>query len=146
MQDGKTNEVRIYHWTDKKMAGLIAFIKGSSDPKDNMPGCANYGECLFADTCLVEQGKRCRYFERAVLPTISGLHGGDKILNEYQNRCRVSGVLKIKMAPVRFCQCGQPILPGRRFCDKCKQQKRKATYRESQRQHRVVSMSTVKQK
>lgn len=127
------------------MTGLKEFVRGSSDLKDNMPGCANYGGCLFADTCLVEQGKRCGYFERAVLPTVSGLRGGDKILNEYQNRCRVSGVLKIKMATVRFCQCGQPILSGRRFCDKCKQQKRKATYRESQRRHRTVSVSTVKQ-
>lgn len=33
--------------------------------------CANYdhyyGGCLFGDECLVEQGKRCEYFERVVL-------------------------------------------------------------------------------
>ena len=53
--------------------GLIAFLKGNSDPKVGMPGCANYdhhyGGCLFADTCSVEEGKRCDYFERVVLPT-----------------------------------------------------------------------------
>lgn len=127
------------------MAGLKEFIRGSSDPKDNMPGCDSYGCCLLATLCLVEQGKRCGYFERAVLPTVSGLRGGDKILNEYQNRCRVSGVLKIKMATVRFCQCGQPILPGRRFCDKCKQRKRQQTYRNSRQKSQSLSGATVKQ-
>ena len=39
------------------------------------PGCANfdyhYDCCLFRDECLVQMGKRCKYFERAVLPTIT---------------------------------------------------------------------------
>jgi len=111
------------------MGRLKKFIRGSSDPKDNMPGCASYGCCLFASPCLVEQGKRCGYFERAILPTVNGLRGGDKILNEYQDHCRVSGILKIKMAAVRFCRCGQPLLPRQRYCEKCKQRKRQQTYR-----------------
>jgi hypothetical protein len=43
----------------------------NTDPKAKNPGCANYdhhyGGCLFRDECLVQQGKRCRYFERVVL-------------------------------------------------------------------------------
>jgi len=48
---------------------------GDTDPKAGMPGCANYDRhydgCLFEDTCLVQEGKRCGYFERAVLTTVA---------------------------------------------------------------------------
>jgi len=41
-----------------------------ADPKSRNPGCANfdhhYGGCLFRDECLVQQGKRCEYFERVI--------------------------------------------------------------------------------
>jgi hypothetical protein len=43
---------------------------GDTDPKSRNPGCANfdhhYGGCLFRDECLVQQGQRCRYFERVI--------------------------------------------------------------------------------
>ena len=46
-----------------------------NDPKGRKPGCANfdyyYDGCLFRDECLVQHGKRCEYFERAVLPTVA---------------------------------------------------------------------------
>jgi hypothetical protein len=46
-----------------------------TETKKRNPGCANfdyhYESCLFRDECLVQQGQRCEYFERAVLPTIS---------------------------------------------------------------------------
>ena len=46
-----------------------------TDVKKRNPGCANfdyhYNCCLFRDECLVQNGQRCEYFERAVLPTIS---------------------------------------------------------------------------
>ncbi len=48
---------------------------GYNDPKVRKPGCANfdyyYDGCLFGDECLVQHGKRCEYFERAVLPTVA---------------------------------------------------------------------------
>ncbi len=57
---------------------------GDIDPKASMPGCANfdyhYDSCLFRDGCLVQQGKRCDYFERAVLPAID-----DNIMVELYN-------------------------------------------------------------
>lgn len=46
-----------------------------TDTKTRNPGCANfdyhYDCCLFREECLVQKGKRCEYFERAVLPTIT---------------------------------------------------------------------------
>jgi hypothetical protein len=49
--------------------------KDETDEKKINPGCANfdyhYNCCLFRDECLVQNGQRCEYFERAVLPTIS---------------------------------------------------------------------------
>ncbi|MHC4728166.1 MAG: hypothetical protein ACYS17_13170 [Planctomycetota bacterium] len=48
---------------------------GYTDKKSKNPGCANfdyhYDCCLFRDECLVQKGRRCEYFERAVLPTIA---------------------------------------------------------------------------
>lgn len=48
---------------------------GDTDRKSRKPGCANfdyyYDGCLFRDECLVQHGKRCEYFERAVLPTVA---------------------------------------------------------------------------
>ncbi len=55
-----------------------------TDTKTRNPGCANfdyhYDSCLFRDGCLVQQGKRCDYFERAVLPAID-----DNIMVELYN-------------------------------------------------------------
>ena len=46
-----------------------------TNKKIRNPGCANfdyhYNCCLFRDECLVQNGQRCEYFERAVLPTIA---------------------------------------------------------------------------
>jgi hypothetical protein len=51
----------------RKSVGLIMFLKGSSNPKQQMPGCANYdhyyGGCSLWGECRQEQGKRCDYFE-----------------------------------------------------------------------------------
>ena len=129
------------------MAGLKAFIKGSSDPKDYMPGCANYdrhyGGCLFAKDCKVEKGQRCGYFEQAALPTAGQLKDGNKVIDEYQRVCGFMRPIGISVIKAKFCQCGNTISAGRRLCDKCKEKKRKKTYRESQRKHRTDRMSTV---
>lgn len=46
-----------------------------ADLEVSMHECANYdhyyGGCLFGDECLVQQGKRCEYFERVVLQAMA---------------------------------------------------------------------------
>ena len=127
--------------------GLKQFLKGSSDPKDMMPGCANYdhhyGGCLLDQECLVEQGKRCGYFERAVLPTASQLKAGYRIIDEYQKLCLAGALLSIRKTKAHFCQCGNSIPAGRRYCDKCKKEKRKVTKHQYQRKFRLSQRSTV---
>jgi hypothetical protein len=58
-----------------------------------MPGCANYdyhyGGCLFADTCLIEQGKRCEYFEKKVLPTAADIGLREQVYALYRKQVGV---------------------------------------------------------
>jgi len=134
------------------MPGLKAFIRGSSDPKDAMPGCANYDRdadlCHTGVRCFVLKGGRCVYFERAVLPTAGQLKAKDgrKIVDEYQRAYGMKKLLKVNLAQTRYCPCGNPIRGGRRFCDKCKKKRRLKTYREAQQKYRSGQMSTVVQK
>ncbi|MCJ7828732.1 MAG: cysteine-rich VLP domain-containing protein [Dehalococcoidia bacterium] len=129
------------------MAGLKAFVKGSSDPKDNMPGCANYdhhyGGCLFSDTCKVEKGLRCSYFEKAVLPTAGQLKTGHRITDDYQ---KISGGLMIKTTKTRFCECGNSIPSNKQFCDTCRKKKRKKSYREYMQHYRLNQRNTEVEK
>ena len=65
-----------------RTVGLNRFLKGITDVKAGMPGCANYDHhesgCVDGEKCKVEQGKRCSYFERAVLPT-----GDENVRQQY---------------------------------------------------------------
>jgi hypothetical protein len=130
--------------------GLKQFIKGTTDPKDQTPGCANYdshyGGCLYADTCMVEQGKRCSFFERSVLPTASQLKDGHWIIDEYQRTVGSNRPLGITLTKVNFCECGATIPIGRRYCDTCKRRQRAKTKREYQKKFRMSKRSTVEQK
>jgi hypothetical protein len=106
--------------------GLIRFLKGSTDPKAGMPGCADYdhhyGSCLFKKLCKVQQGERCGYFERAVLPT-----GSSDVREKYES---LTGAYIEGVAVNRCGDCGTRIPPRRRYCDKCVEKRRKATYRQ----------------
>jgi hypothetical protein len=122
-----------------KNAGLKTFVTGSTDPKDNTPGCANYdhyyGGCLFAEACKVQKGERCGYFERSVLPT-----GNSAIRQEYE---KLTGYY-IEGRVTNLCgDCGKSIEPRRRYCDKCTQKRRRATYRQY-KQKLNGSSATVK--
>lgn len=112
---------------DEKMKAILlkTFLKGTTEPKAGMPGCANYDHhysgCLFGD-CLIEQGKRCVYFEKAVLPT-----GNSVIRQKYED---MMGIY-IKGPAANLCSdCGSPIAPKMKCCDKCKKKRQRATYRQ----------------
>ena len=121
-----------------KAVGLIRFLKGTTDVKAGMPGCANYdrlsGDCLLGKKCKVEQGKRCSYFERAVLPT-----GDENVRQQYEDLTSVY----VKGIAANLCgDCRARIPPGRRYCDNCRRKRRQATYRRN-RDKRNVSCATV---
>ncbi len=121
----------------RKTVGLIAFLKGSSKPADRMPGCCNYdhnsGGCLGKDCCFVEQGKRCRYFEKVVLPTSADLGLKELVYSMYQ---KYVGIAEddplINTANIRPCpDCGAELKSRQRYCDDCKSKRRRKSYRNS---------------
>ena len=121
----------------KASVGLVAFLKGSTNPKKEMPGCANYdhryGGCAFKDECLVEQGARCAYFEKAVLPTAAAL-GLQGVYEAYEESTD-SGMLKRSQA--RVCpDCSGPVKPRQRYCEDCSRKRRQKTRRISQQRFR----------
>lgn len=115
----------------KQAASLIAFIKGSTDPERGMPGCANYDHhynTCFDDECVVMQGKRCGYFERAVLPT-----GDSAIRQKYED---LTGAL-VEGRKVNLCgDCGKAIAARQRYCEKCRRKRSRKTRREYQKAFR----------
>lgn len=116
----------------KRSVGLIALLKGNSDPKAEIPGCANYdhhyGGCLFQDVCLVQEDKRCGYFEKAVLPV------GDSITRQKYEA--LTGAY-IGGQVMNLCSdCGKSVPPRRRYCDKCKKKRRQKTNRDNLRKFR----------
>ncbi|MBA7644203.1 hypothetical protein ES703_51945 [subsurface metagenome] len=113
-----------------KTVSLSRFLRGTTDPKYGMPGCANldhhYGGCLFARKCLVIQGKRCSYFEKSVLPTAMDL-GLSDIYEAYE---RLTGAPPLHRLQARVCpDCGHPLKAHHRFCEKCARNRRRAAYR-----------------
>ena len=110
----------------KQSTGLIAFLKGSPDPKRDMPGCANYdhhyGGCLLAEACSVQEGERCAYFEKAVLPT-----GHAEMYEKYEQHCGIEAPLA--RPQLRRCECGTILKHRERFCSDCTKKRRRATYR-----------------
>lgn len=111
------------------MSKLDAFIKGSTDPEKQIPGCANYDHyhdtCMTDEPCLVMEGKRCSYFEKAVLPT-----DGQAIHFAYE---KLTGAM-VNVTSVNTCNdCPKVIPPRRRYCDSCKKKRQRKTQREQQR-------------
>lgn len=111
--------------------GLKTFILGNSNPDRYLPGCSNYDRhyevCMDGNPCRVMEGKRCRYFEKAVLP-IAQESGRDKVLDEYNSLADT-----LFLSSSKICEmCSAPVQGRNRFCDKCK----KKRTREYQRQWR----------
>jgi hypothetical protein len=122
----------------RNTVGLIGFLKGSTDPKAGMPGCSNYdhrrGGCLFGDDCSVEQGERCSYFERAVLPTATDI----RTYSQYEALCGIGEPLVRR--EVRKCpDCGSGLRFRQRYCADCSRRRRRKSYRQSRQKKRGLS-------
>ena len=127
----------------RRTVGLIAFLKGSTDPADGMPGCANYdqhyGGCLFGETCKVQEGKRCGYFERAVLPTAADVGLNDAVYSQYEAQVRIAGGGLLKRSQVRRCpDCGDEVGPRQRYCENCAKRRRRESYRRARGRRRLT--------
>jgi hypothetical protein len=135
----------------KRTVGLIGFLKGNTDPAVGMPGCANYdhhhGGCLFADTCRVEQGQRCGYFEKAVLPTAADIGLRELVCSLYEKHTGLAGEsILLRSVSVRECpDCGAALGYRQRLCAECSRRRRQKTKRENQRKYRNRNRLTVGQ-
>jgi len=121
----------------KRTPTLLQFLRGSSIPRDLMPGCANYdhqrGGCLFSDTCVVESGSRCNYFEKAVLPVAAQQGYGDKMAARYGKQTGAD--LALPESETRHCpDCGAPLPPRARVCSDCRVKRRRKSYRAARAQ------------
>lgn len=95
--------------------------------------CANYYEngCVYDHPCLVFEGKRCRYFEKAVLGPSDykfRLPGYDypKIFKQY---AAIHNHLHGIEVELRECECGEVLKLRQRFCDSCSKRRRRDSYR-----------------
>jgi len=99
--------------TRKRSVGLIAFLKGNTDPKAGMLGCANfdhhYGGCSCGDVCLVQTGKGCRHFEKVVLPTTGDLGLRESVYSQYRKHVGLDGDGELGTGPLRRCDCGAEL-------------------------------------
>ena len=116
---------------------LKAFIIGKSDPKPNLPGCANYDRaydcCMDGEDCRVLKDKRCAYFERAVLP-VAKQSDRMEVIDEYMKISGGSHIPSLSGVKRKVClSCGTPVSGRNKYCEKCKkhrirdQQRKKKT-------------------
>jgi hypothetical protein len=110
--------------------------------------CANYnadGSCLSGPRkkCALYNRDRCDYFEKCVLPLAdSPSPTGESGLQTYRQQAReiylASQELKApKKSKDRFCECGAILEKRQRICPKCRDERRKATFRNSQQKKRL---------
>lgn len=130
----------------RRTVGLIAFLKGNTDTAADMPGCANYDHhydgCLFADTCSVQEGKRCGYFERAVLPTASDIGLKELVYSLYEEQVGIADNGQLQRGQIRRCpDCADEVGPRQRYCPKCSKRRRRESYRRARGKKRLMRNS-----
>lgn len=111
--------------------------------------CANwdnyYKLCQWGDEkCRVMEGKRCGYFEKAVLGPHDykyRLPGYDyvKLFAEYAEQTHA----QTKKVKQRRCECGEPLSHRQRYCESCRRIRAKTANRERQQKHRTSDSLNV---
>lgn len=110
-----------------RQSGLGVFVRRE---------CANCegetDQCLMAgEKCLVLSGKRCLYFEEAVLGSPDYRYrlpnyDYQKIFDEYG---KINYDFSARPVSVRRCECGRVLPSHQRLCEKCKIRHRRQSYR-----------------
>lgn len=128
----------------RRSIGLMVFLRGRQDPDEGLPGCANYdkyyGGCVFRKDCLVEQNKRCKYFEVAVLPSAKDIGLQAMVSKLYADHV---GCDDIPSGQDRRCGCGAGLRPRQRQCSECSEKSRRESNKASQRKYRELAGSNV---
>ena len=140
---GSDEERRVKPMTKRRTVGLIAFLKGSADPKAEMPGCANFDHhsdgCLCGDVCLVQTGQRCLHFEESVLPTAGDIGLRESVHSQYRKHVSLGENGELGTGPVRRCpDCGSELRPRQRYCPNCSKRRRRQSYRRAREKQRPM--------
>ena len=108
--------------------------------------CANYnkhyGTCVTDKNCVVEEGKRCGYFERAVLGPKDYRHRLPLV--DYEKMFALYSEATGKESETvtgNRCRCGANLPPRKRYCNSCRVKRRRQT--KKQYQHKFRQRSTV---
>ena len=110
--------------------------------------CANFdvptGECICrpGKSCLVKDGDRCRYFERAVLPVADEAPPADAPkLQASRLKARDAYLAAFgQTEPAKPCpDCGQPKPRNHSRCPECAAKRRRANHRQQVRAKRSRS-------
>lgn len=113
---------------------LKSFLRGNVAKE--FPGCANldeyYGGCLYRETCLLDQGKRCQYFEQAVMPTARDAGCLEQVTEQYNRKTGSTIRRKVRPCP----DCGGELKPRRRYCEACAKKRRRQVKRTTARKLR----------
>ena len=107
--------------------------------------CAGYteGGCIDGK-CLVLEGERCEYFEKAVLPPIDYTYSPEvesipvlhkEYSNIHEDFC--------DGAELRHCECGRPMAKGKQLCKKCKKKRKQDSKKRYQKKYRKQNKITV---
>lgn len=140
----------------KIKAGLKGFVKRWCANITDSGGCLlcrtacgkEPDQCTFCtdDTygqCKILEGKPCLYFERCVLGRPD--YRFPLLHCDYPRLFRQYGELNRRFRAVdvtiRLCDCGEPLSPRRKVCDKCQIRNRRKSYRRTRNQN--VTCATV---
>ena len=122
-----------------KTAALKSFVKNECANYDRLYGTKDDDCLIFKGGCSVLKGKRCGYFERAVLGPpdykyrIPGYNYG-KVFEQYSKlKKELRGELQ-KVKKINCCVlCGEVIPPNFKYCKKCGKRQKRELHRERMR-------------
>lgn len=104
--------------------------------------CSNFDKhyqvCVSDTPCKALNGQRCGFFEKAVLgPPDYKFRLPDydyqKLFAQYAELTGTEG----QEVQIRRCECGAPLSPRQRYCDKCSKHRAKEANRQRQRKYRL---------
>ena len=105
-------------------------------------GCNDYIDNLKEEQshcpCLVLNGKPCKWFRHKVLPPSDYQHCPNYDLQNLRLQyAQIDLTFTAGVSSQRTCECGVPLLPRMRLCEKCKIRNRRMAYRESKKKVRT---------
>ncbi len=138
------NEITITDRRAKRQNTLTAFIRkycANWDASSKLCVGVDGGTLFHEGDCLIAKDKRCEYFEQSVFPIANPSYRYATETAQYETLLDLylkinPNMLQAEAGNTRLCECGSPLKPRRRVCDKCAQKRRREAYRKAKRKGR----------